>query len=91
MFSIPPLFQLIQQESGTSWKEMYKVFNMGHRYEIYCQPNVAEKIIYISKSLAGIKWQKPKKPEILFIIKFHFDNMKSRKQINVFACFQILS
>ena len=50
LFDIPPLFELIQKESGTDWKEMYKVFNMGHRMEIYVSPEVAEEIIAISKS-----------------------------------------
>jgi len=50
LFEIPPLFQLIQQESGTDWKEMYQVFNMGHRMEIYCDPAVADALITISKS-----------------------------------------
>jgi phosphoribosylformylglycinamidine cyclo-ligase len=50
LFPIPPLFEMIQQESKTDWKEMYKVFNMGHRMEIYCDPNYADKIIEISKS-----------------------------------------
>jgi phosphoribosylformylglycinamidine cyclo-ligase len=44
------LFQLIQEESKTEWKEMYKVFNMGHRMEIYVNPSIAEAIIEISKS-----------------------------------------
>ena len=50
LFPTPPLFRLIQKESGTDWKEMYKVFNMGHRMEIYVRPEVAEKVIEISKS-----------------------------------------
>ncbi len=50
LFPIPPLFQLIQEESKTEWKEMYKVFNMGHRMEIYVNPSIAEEIIAISKS-----------------------------------------
>ena len=50
MFPVPPLFKLIQEQSGTNWKEMYKVFNMGHRYEIYCSADVADEIIEISKS-----------------------------------------
>ena len=50
MFAIPPLFKLIQEESGTDWKEMYQVFNCGHRMELYVNPDVAEKIISISKS-----------------------------------------
>lgn len=50
MFPIPPLFSLIQSESQTDWKEMYKVFNMGHRMEIYVAPQCADRIIEISKS-----------------------------------------
>lgn len=50
MFPVPPLFKLIQEESGTDWKEMYKVFNMGHRYEFYCKEEIAEEIISISRS-----------------------------------------
>lgn len=50
LFSIPPLFRMIQQESGTSWQEMYKVFNMGHRMEIYLEEKYAADIIQISKS-----------------------------------------
>lgn len=50
LFEIPPLFKLIQKESKTDWKEMYQVFNMGHRMEIYCKPEIAEDLIAISKS-----------------------------------------
>ena len=50
LFPVPPLFQLIQKESGTDWKEMYKVFNMGHRLEVYLPAEFAEKVIAISKS-----------------------------------------
>jgi phosphoribosylformylglycinamidine cyclo-ligase len=50
LFPIPPLFQLIQQQSGTSWSEMYKVFNMGHRLEVYLDKQYANSIIEISKS-----------------------------------------
>ena len=50
LFDVPPLFKLIQEESGTDWKEMYQVFNMGHRMELYVAPAVAEEIIAISKS-----------------------------------------
>jgi phosphoribosylformylglycinamidine cyclo-ligase len=50
MFPIPPLFKLIQRESSTDWKEMYQVFNMGHRMEIYIEEEFAEQIINISKS-----------------------------------------
>ncbi|TDS16892.1 phosphoribosylformylglycinamidine cyclo-ligase [Maribacter caenipelagi] len=50
LFDVPPLFQLIQEQSGTDWKEMYKVFNCGHRLEFYLPENVANDIIEISKS-----------------------------------------
>ncbi|MDE6198767.1 MAG: phosphoribosylformylglycinamidine cyclo-ligase, partial [Muribaculaceae bacterium] len=45
LFPVPPLFDLIQRESGTPWQEMYKVFNMGHRMEIYLAPEHAEEVI----------------------------------------------
>lgn len=48
LFGIPPLFQLIQQESKTAWQEMYQVFNMGHRMELYVPENIASAIIGIS-------------------------------------------
>jgi len=50
LFPVPPLFKLIQEESGTDWKEMYKVFNMGHRLEVYLPEEAAQKVIEISKS-----------------------------------------
>jgi phosphoribosylformylglycinamidine cyclo-ligase len=50
MFPIPPLFKLIQTESGTGWHEMYKVFNMGHRMELYVPEAIAPELIKISKS-----------------------------------------
>jgi phosphoribosylformylglycinamidine cyclo-ligase len=50
MFDLPPLFQLIKDESNTDWKEMYKVFNMGHRMELYVPDEIATDIISISKS-----------------------------------------
>ena len=50
MFDIPPLFRLIKENSGTDWKEMYQVFNMGHRMELYVSEDVAADIIDISKS-----------------------------------------
>ena len=50
MVPVPPLFKAIAQESGTDWAEMYKVFNMGHRMEIYVSPEQADRIIEISKS-----------------------------------------
>jgi len=50
LFPIPPLFKLIQEESGTAWDEMYKVFNMGHRFEIYLPEENAQEVIDIAKS-----------------------------------------
>jgi len=50
LFGIPPLFEIIQKESQTAWKEMYQVFNMGHRMEIYLPEQYAQEIIAISKS-----------------------------------------
>lgn len=50
LFDLPPLFELIQKESATDWQEMYKVFNMGHRMEIYLPEQYAENIISIAKS-----------------------------------------
>ena len=56
LFPIPPLFELIQEQSGTDWKEMYKVFNMGHRMELYVDEQYAQEIIDISNSF-GIEAQ----------------------------------
>ncbi|HIX26536.1 MAG TPA: phosphoribosylformylglycinamidine cyclo-ligase [Candidatus Barnesiella excrementigallinarum] len=50
LFPVPPLFRIIQEQSGTDWHEMYKVFNMGHRMEIYVAPADAQKVIEISQS-----------------------------------------
>ena len=50
MFPVPPLFKTIAKESGTDWAEMYKVFNMGHRLEVYIEPKRAQEVIAISKS-----------------------------------------
>jgi len=50
MFPVPPLFRIICEQSQTDWKEMYKVFNMGHRMEIYVRPEVADKVIAVSRS-----------------------------------------
>lgn len=56
MFPIPPLFKLIQEQSGTDWKEMYQVFNCGHRMEIYVNEHVAQDLISMSQSF-GVKAQ----------------------------------
>nr|WP_321450568.1 AIR synthase related protein [uncultured Carboxylicivirga sp.] len=50
LFDVPPLFKIIHEESGTDWKEMYKVFNMGHRFELYLSPEKADQVIEIAKS-----------------------------------------
>ena len=50
MFETPPLFKLIKKESNANWSEMYKVFNMGHRMEIYVDPKLSKEIISLSKS-----------------------------------------
>lgn len=50
LFSIPPLFKAIHEQSGTDWKEMYKVFNMGHRMELYVPESIADDLIKISES-----------------------------------------
>ena len=47
LFPVPPLFKTIQEQSGTDWAEMYKVFNMGHRLEVYLSPEHAEEVIAI--------------------------------------------
>jgi len=52
MFAIPPLFRIIQEESDTGWREMYRVFNMGHRFEIYVKPGQAERLIDIASSFS---------------------------------------
>jgi len=56
LLPVPPLFKLIQQQSGTDWKEMYKVFNMGHRMEIYLDEKHAGEVISISQSF-GVEAQ----------------------------------
>ena len=56
MMPTPPLFTLIQQQSGTDWKEMYQVFNMGHRMEIYVEPSDAQAVIDVARSF-GIEAQ----------------------------------
>ena len=50
MFDVPPLFKMIQEQSNTPWQEMYKVFNMGHRMEVYTDAETAKEVIAISKS-----------------------------------------
>ncbi len=56
MLEVPPLFRLIREESGTAWQEMYKVFNMGHRLEIYLPGQYADRVVALSESF-GINAQ----------------------------------
>ena len=49
LFDAPPLFRLIQQESGTPWREMYQVFNMGHRMEVYVSAEDASEVVQIAE------------------------------------------
>src|SRR5690606_27982561 len=53
LFPVPPLFELIQQESNTDWQEMYKFFNMGHRMELYIPQEIAAEVISISASFGS--------------------------------------
>jgi phosphoribosylformylglycinamidine cyclo-ligase len=50
LFAIPPLFNMIRESSGADWKELYKVFNMGHRMELYCEARHAERILAIASA-----------------------------------------
>jgi phosphoribosylformylglycinamidine cyclo-ligase len=76
MFDIPPLFKLIQEESGTSMQEMYKVFNMGHRMELYVPQDIADDLISLSKSF-GVDAKKvgsveaAKKAEVIILSNGH--------------------
>ncbi len=75
LFPIPPLFKMIHQESQTSWQEMYKVFNMGHRMEIYTDPQTAQDIIAISKTFnvdAQIIGRVEESPKTKLTIKSEF-------------------
>ncbi|MEK6615885.1 MAG: AIR synthase related protein [Bacteroidota bacterium] len=77
LFETPPLFKLIQEQSKTDWKEMYQVFNMGHRMEIYTDQKTAEKIISISKSygvnaqIIGRVEKTPNKKKLLTVKSTH--------------------
>ncbi|HBH48117.1 MAG TPA: phosphoribosylformylglycinamidine cyclo-ligase [Bacteroidales bacterium] len=75
MFNIPPMFRLLQEQSDTDWSEMYEVFNMGHRFEIYLPEQYAERIIDISKSFnvdAQIIGRVEEAPEKKLTIKSEF-------------------
>jgi len=50
LFPLPPLFKMIHEQSGTPWREMYRVFNMGHRMELYVPEQIAGELVGISKS-----------------------------------------
>src|SRR5690606_28461038 len=51
LFPTPPIFKAIQKASNTAWKEMYKVFNMGHRMEVYCAPDAVQTVIDVAASV----------------------------------------
>ncbi len=75
MFNPGPLFTLIQQQSGTDWREMYKVFNMGHRFEIYLPAEYADQVIKISEQFgipAQIVGRVEDAPSNKLIIKSEF-------------------
>ena len=87
LFPVPPLFKTIQEQSGTDWAEMYKVFNMGHRLEVYLSPEHAEEVIAISESF-GIPAQIVGRIEACeqteLIIKSEFENSDTKEwQITV--------
>lgn len=77
LFPVPPLFKLIQEQSGTDWKEMYQVFNCGHRLELYVAPLIADDLISISKSFgvdARIVGRVEAHPSKKLTIKSEFGN-----------------
>lgn len=79
LFPIPPLFRLIQEQSNTDWKEMYQVFNCGHRMELYVSPSIADDLISISKSFkveAQIIGRVEKAGEKQLTIKSEFGEFK---------------
>lgn len=79
MFDLPPLFKMIQEESQTDWKEMYKVFNMGHRMELYVPREMADDIIAISQSFdvdAKIIGRVESNPEKKLTIKSDFGSFQ---------------
>lgn len=75
MMDVPPLFKIIQEESSTPWSEMYKVFNMGHRMELYVDADVAQVIVDISKTF-GVDAQ------IIGYVEPRMDNTTPRLTIN---------
>jgi phosphoribosylformylglycinamidine cyclo-ligase len=78
LFPLPPLFRTIQEQSGTDWSEMYKVFNMGHRMEMYLSKEFAEKVIEISKGF-GVDAKiigRVEKGEKELVIKSEFGEFK---------------
>ncbi len=75
LFELPPLFKLIHEQSGTHWQEMYKVFNMGHRMELYVPSEIAQEIMAVSKSFgvdAKIIGRVEASPEKKLTIKSEF-------------------
>ena len=77
LFEVPPLFIIIQEQSGTSWAEMYKVFNMGHRMELYVPQEIAAELIHISESF-GIEAKVVGRCEAAESKKLTIDNNNSQ-------------
>ena len=77
LFEVPPLFRIIQEQSGTSWAEMYKVFNMGHRMELYVPQEIATELINISESF-GIEAKVVGRCEAAESKKLTIDNNNSQ-------------
>ena len=77
LFEVPPLFRIIQEQSGTSWAEMYKVFNMGHRMELYVPQEIAAELIHISESF-GIEAKVVGRCEAAESKKLTIDNNNSQ-------------
>ncbi len=79
LFPVPPLFELIHKESGTDWKEMYKVFNMGHRLEVYLPAEYADRVIEIAASFdidARVVGRVEASPEKKLTIRSEFGEFK---------------
>jgi phosphoribosylformylglycinamidine cyclo-ligase len=82
LFAIPPLFRIIHEESGTDWREMYKVFNMGHRMELYLEEDIAGAVIDIARDLgveAKVIGRVEASPEARVTIKSQFGEFQYNK------------
>ncbi|MDR0661202.1 MAG: phosphoribosylformylglycinamidine cyclo-ligase [Prevotellaceae bacterium] len=82
LFPVPPLFRIIQEESKTSWQEMYKVYNMGHRFEVYLKPEYAQQVVDISQRYniaAQIVGRVEKSTETILTIRSNYGEFKYAK------------